>query len=99
MNWLARVYSNIEAWLLSKGFSVSIYANSLHLYISFMLIIILTVCGVGVWASAGIVLLIGIIKEVIDWKVRGNEFSMMDILFDCIGISIGVLFCGGIRVV
>lgn len=99
MGFLVKTYDAIMQFLVDRGFDVHAYSNSLHLFGSFMLIIVLAVSGVGVWLSAGIVLILGILKELFDWLVRGKVFSWKDILFDIIGIGIGVVFCGGIRLV
>jgi hypothetical protein len=96
MTWLADIYYAIEEFLANRGFDIHAYSNSLHFYLSFMLVIMITVCGVSVGWSAVIVLVLGISKELFDWLIRGTEFSWKDLGIDCLGILVGVLFCGGI---
>jgi hypothetical protein len=96
MSLILRIYNAIVKFLADRGFSIDAYANTLHFYGSFMLVIFLTVCGLGVWWSALAVLGVGIAKELVDWKIRGTGFSWKDILIDCIGILVGVLFCSGV---
>lgn len=96
MTWLADIYYAIEEFLANRGFDIHAYSNSLHFYLSFMMVIILVVSGAGVGWSALIALGIGVLKELFDWLVRGTEFSWKDLGIDCLGILFGVLFCGGI---
>lgn len=96
--FLANIYFNIEKFFVDRGFSFDQYANSLHLYGSFMLMILLVaVLGMNLWLSAGIVLAVGIIKELIDKYIRHTEFSWMDIVFDFLGIVVGIVFCTGVK--
>ena len=72
-NWLGKVYSAIEKFLADRGFSLDTYANSLHFYGSFMLMILFAgVLGINVFLSAALVLGIGIGKELFDYYVRGT---------------------------
>lgn len=96
MSWIVNLYNGIERFLLKHGFNLHEYSDSLHFYLSFMLVIMITVCGVSVGWSAVIVLVLGISKELFDWLIRGTEFSWKDLGIDCLGILVGVLFCGGI---
>jgi len=62
-----------------------------------MLIVVLVLSGVNVYIAGTSVLIIGILKELFDHFVRGKEFSWWDIMYDCLGIFFGLLFCAGIR--
>ena len=97
MKFFSGIYFKIAGWLAERGFTLDKYANSLHFYGSFFLMIILAgVLGINIFVSAAIVLGVGIAKELFDKFVRGTEFSWMDIVFDLIGIACGIIFCAGV---
>ena len=96
--FFANIYYAIEKFLVDRGFSLSKYSNSLHFYGSFMLMILcVAVFGMNIWLSAGIVLAVGIIKELIDKYIRHTEFSWLDIMWDFLGIVAGLIFCAGVK--
>jgi hypothetical protein len=99
MGFLRNWYTAIGKFLNDRGYNLNDFANTLHLYGSFMLIILLVVFGVNVYVASITVLCIGVLKELFDCFVRGVGFSWSDIAFDVIGIGCGLLFCGGIRLV
>lgn len=86
-NWLKK-------FLRDRGFSVSKYDKTLHLFVSAFLYII----GYHTlpWASWWIIFLvlgIGFGKELFDKSTRGH-FDWYDILWDGIGVGVGILFSG-----
>lgn len=98
MKFFANIYYAIEKFLVDRGFTISKYSNSLHFYGSFgLMILCVAVFGLNIWLSAGIVLSIGIIKELVDKHIRHTTFSWMDIVFDCLGIFAGIVFCAGVK--
>jgi VanZ family protein len=99
MGFLRNWYIAIGKFLNDRGYNLNDFANTLHLYGSFLIVILLVVFGVNVWLATGITLCIGILKELFDCYITGVGFSWSDILFDVIGIACGLLFCGGIRLV
>jgi hypothetical protein len=99
MGFLKNWYYAIEKFFNDRGYNLNDWANTLHLYGSFMLIILFVVCGINVWLAVGITLGIGVAKELFDCYIRGAGFSWRDIVFDLIGVGCGLIFCGGIRLV
>lgn len=87
------ILERIKSFLNKRGFTVSSYDKALHFFGCFAGVILLThLVGIFFPISAMIMLTIGVSKEVYDSRKKGTGFSMLDVVFDILGISLGILF-------
>jgi VanZ family protein len=89
------MFNAIVRFFAERGFTLDRYANSLHLFLSFALVITLVALNVNLFTAAAIVFGIGIVKELVDKYIRHREFSWQDLVWDMLGVVIAMFMCLG----
>jgi hypothetical protein len=88
-----KIFVAIKKFLNDRGFTVAKYSNTLHFFINFIGVILLThVMGLTYYLSGSIMLAISAGKEVYDTTKPGGTFSMPDMAWNITGIATGILF-------
>ena len=86
------MWQKIMDFLNKRGWQEIRESGTLHLFGSFVLVIVLhKFAGTGAIMNFSLVLGVGLAKELYD-KLRGSGWSWIDLGLDLLGIGFGVLF-------
>jgi len=89
------MWNRIMQFLYARGFDWNEWSSALHFWFSFLLVIVGRVFNLNIFLTAVIVFSLGVGKELYDYFIRKTVFSWNDLMYDFIGVCMGLLFCMG----
>ena len=91
---MSNIWKAILKFLEDRGFDWCEWALTLHFFFSFVGVLFLKgVWGMNTWYAGGCVLLVGILKELYDWRIGQTGWSWEDLAYDVFGVFLGIMFC------